>query len=169
VARTLFLTEKQVKDLLENAEGGFYDLIKAAVLTGARYGELCAARDLDLHRGTLTLSGKTGKRDCYLADEALAFFRLLVKDKLPDAWMFIKKGGDPWGKSHQHRPMKEAVKAAKLPAETAFYSLRHYHISKALAAGIPPQIVAENCGTSIRMMEKHYGKFMPKDRLAMLN
>ena len=170
-ARKLFLTEKQVKQLLKKTKGSLHNLIKAGVFTGARYGELAAARvqDLDLSHGTLQLTGKTGSRHCYLADDALAFFRTLSKDKLPGAWLFLKDNGEPWGKSHQHRPMKEAVKAAKLPRDTVFYSLRHYHISKALIAGLPVQVIAENCGTSVRMIEKHYGKFMPKDRRRLLN
>ena len=32
-----------------------------------------------------------------------------------------------------------------------------------------PQVVAENCGTSLRMIEKHYGKFPKADRRAMFN
>jgi len=170
-SRKLFLTEKQVKDLLDHSSGGFHGLVRAAILTGARYGELAAVRvhDLDLSHGTLLLSGKTGTRYCYLADDAVAFFRTLSQDKLPGAWLFLKDNGEPWGKSHQHRPMKEAVKAAKLPRDTVFYSLRHYHVSKALIAGLPVQMIAENCGTSVRMIEKHYGKFMPKDRREMLN
>ena len=170
-ARKLFLTDEQVKRLLGKAEGGFRDLVLAAVHTGARYGELISARvrDLDARNATLHLDGKTGPRDCFLSDDALNFFRGLARDKLPEAWLLVKDDGTPWGKSHQHRSMKEVVKAARLPRDTVFYSLRHYHISKALLAGIPPQVVAENCGTSVRMIEKHYGKFMPKDRRAMLN
>ena len=169
--RKLFLTEDQVQALLEAATGGFYELLKAATLTGARYGELIAVRvaDIDLINGSLHLNGKTGSRDCYLSDDALKFFKQLSKSKLPDAFLLVKDDGKPWGKSHQHRPMKEAVQAAKLPAETVFYSLRHYHISKALLAHIPAQVIAENCGTSIRMLEKHYGKFMATDRRKMMN
>ncbi len=170
-ARKLFLTDKQVKRLLEHIEGGFHNLVRAAVLTGARYGELAAARvrDLDLAHGSLRLAGKTGTRHSYLADDGLAFFRALSRDKLPDAWLFAKDNGEPWGKSHQHRLMKDAVKAARLPRESVFYSLRHYYISKALLAGLPVQVIAENTGTSMRMIEKHYGKFMPKDRRRLLN
>ena len=170
-ARKLFLTDKQVRALLDHAKGGLRSLLRAGVLTGARYGELTAARvhDLDVINGSLRLTGKTGTRDAYLSDDALTFFKELAKDKLPNAWLLTRDDGEPWGKSHQDRPIKEAVKAAKLPPETVFYSLRHYHISKALLAGISPQVVAENCGTSVRMIEKHYGKFMPKDRRAMLN
>ena len=88
---------------------------------------------------------------------------------MPTAWLFAKDDGEPWGKNHHTRMMQDVVKAAKLPRDTVFYSLRHYHISKALLAGIPPQVVAENCGTSIRMIEKHYGKFLPKDRRDCFN
>ena len=42
-----------------------------------------------------------------------------------------------------------------------------YH--KALLAGVRAQTIAENCGTSIRMIDKHYGKFMATDRREMLN
>lgn len=170
-ARKLFLTDKQVKRLLAKTTGAFHNLMRAAVLTGARYGELAAVRvqDLDLVHGTLHLTGKTGSRYCYLPDDAIAFFRTLSHNKLPGARLLPKPDGEPWGKSHQHRPMKEAVKAAKLPRDTVFYSLRHYHISKALIAGLPVQVIAENTGTSVRMIEKHYGKFMPKDRRRLLN
>jgi integrase len=65
--RRLFLTPEQVRALLDTTEGAFRDLLKAAVLTGARYGELIAAkaRDFDRKSGTLHLSGKTGPRACY--------------------------------------------------------------------------------------------------------
>lgn len=169
--RKLFLTDEQVAELLNAAGGSFRTLLKAAVLTGARYSELAGARvaDLDKINGSLHLSGKTGPRDCYLSDDALAFFKQQSKSKLPDAFLLTRDDGSTWGKSHQHRPMKEAVLSATLPAETVFYSLRHYHISKALLAHIPAQVIAENCGTSIRMLEKHYGKFMATDRRKMMN
>jgi len=104
-----------------------------------------------------------------LSTPALTWFKTQVQDKHPQAWLLPRDDGTPWGKSHQHRPMKAAVKAAGLPPETVFYSLRHYHISKALTAGVPVQMVAENCGTSVGMIEKHYGKFLAKDRKRFMN
>ncbi len=169
--RKLFLTDNQVKKLLDATSGSFHELLRAAVLTGSRYGELAKARvrDLDVFNGSLHLDGKTGARDCYLSDDALAYFRTLAKDKLPSALLLPRDDGEQWGKAHQSRPMREAVQRAKLPRDTVFYSLRHYHISKALLAGIPAQMVGENTGTSIRMLEKHYGKFMATDRRKMMN
>ena len=170
-SRTLFLADEQVKALLDKAEGAFKALLQAAVYTGARYGELTALRvqDLNIEQGALRLDGKTGERTCYLSDVALAWFKSQARDKLSKAVLLPRYDGEPWGKSHQHRPMKEAVRVAKLPSETVFYSLRHYHISKALLAGVPVQVVAENCGTSGRMIEQHYGEFMPSDRRDFFN
>jgi len=71
--------------------------------------------------------------------------------------------------NHHTRSMRDVVKTANLPRDTVFYSLRHYHISKALLAGIPLQVVAENCGKSVRMIEKHYGKFLSTDRQVVQN
>lgn len=171
-ARTLFLTEQQITDLLAKSKGGLRDMIEAGILTGARRGELFAltARDFDPKQGTIRVStGKTGKRDVYLSDRAVAFFKRLAKGKLPEACLLTKDDGSPWPEDDLTRPFKAAARAAGLPQEATFYSLRHYHISKALLAGVQPQVVAENCGTSLRMIEKHYGKFLKADRRAMFN
>lgn len=169
--RDLYLTEKQVARLLSATEGAFHDLCKAAVLTGARYGELRAAKvkDLDARRGTIHLSGKTGPRDCFLSDEALTFFKQLTKPKLPNAPLIPNPDGVGWKHAQQTRHMNLAKKKARLPAATVFYSLRHYHISRALIAGVNIKIVADNCGTSILMIEKTYGKFTDLDRREMMN
>jgi integrase len=169
--RTLFLEPEQVQALIDATSGGFKALVRAAVLTGARYGELAAAlvRDFDAQHGTLALRGKTGSRIAHLSGAAVEFFRTLAQDKPLDAFLLTRDDGLPWRKSNQCRLMKDAVKAAGLPAETVFYSLRHYHISRALLAGVNVQVLAENCGTSVRMIETHYGKFTNADRRAMLD
>lgn len=145
--------------------------IRAGVLTGARRGELFAARvrDLDAREGTLQVSGKTGTRTVYLSDTAVAFFRTLAKDKLLDGYLLTKDDGKPWPEDDLNRPFKAAARAGQLPPDTTYYSLRHHHISKALLAGVQPQVVAENCGTSLRMIEKPYRKFLKTDRRAMFN
>jgi len=170
-SRKLFLTDKQVNTLLENISGGFHRLVKAGVLTGARYGELARVKvkDFDPQDGTIELTGKTGHRICYLSDKAVKYFKDVCKDRLPEAHLLVKDDGTQWGKSHHLRTMRGAIKKAKLPRECVFYSLRHYHISKALLSSMPMQVVAENTGTSVRMIEKHYGKFTRTDRRQMMN
>jgi integrase len=171
-ARTLFLTPEEVSRLLQTAQGGFRSLLQASVLTGARYKELYGARVRDFSAPNRILhvtGGKTGAREVHLSAEAAAFFRGITKDRLPDAWLLVRDDGSCWCKSDQHRPMREAVAAARLPREATLYSLRHYYISRALLAGVPPLMLAHNCGTSIRMIEKHYGKFMQEDRQRYLD
>jgi integrase len=169
-ARTLFLTDKQVNDLLDNTSGAFTSLCKAAILTGARYGELAAAKVSDLKDdGTLFLDGKTGSRDCFLSCEAEAFFKQQAKGKLPQAPLLISHEGLHWKHGQQQPPMKNAVRAAKLPADTVFYSLRHFHISKAVLAGVSLLAIAKNCGTSTAMIEAHYGKFTPRDMRRLMD
>ena len=128
-----------------------------------------SVKDFDPNDGTIELTGKTGHRICYLSDGAVKFFKDICKDRLPEAILLAKDDGNPWGKSHHLRSMRESVEKAKLPGECVFYSLRHYHISKALLSGMPMQVVAENTGTSVRMIEKHYGKFTRADRRQMMN
>jgi len=56
------------------------------------------------------------------------------------------------------------VARAGIDPKTTFYALRHAYISHALKVGVPAKAVADHCGTSLRMIEANYAKFMPEDR-----
>lgn len=180
-SRDVFLTRPQCTALLDACEPDFRDLVRSGLLTGARYGELADATvgNFDARNGTLRIvDGKTGSRDIVLSDDGIAHFRRLAKGKLPAAFLHTRADGVRWDASHQIRRMKDAVIAAnkkirkpgdRLPMQTCFYSLRHTHASVVLAAGVNYQVVAENLGTSIRMLEKHYGKFLHSKRREMFN
>jgi integrase len=45
-----------------------------------------------------------------------------------------------------------------------FYALRHSYISRAIEAGVPLNVVAENSGTSVRMIETTYAKVLAGKR-----
>jgi len=171
VSRSVFLTSEEIQRLLNVTEGNFHYLVKSALYTGARYGEIIntTVSDFNPIEGTLHLGGKTGIRDCYLNDKAIKHFKTLSVNKSPSDKLHIKDDGNDWGQGSQRLPMQKAVLEAKLPKDTVFYTLRHTHISIALLAGVNIQVVAENCGTSIIMIEKHYGKFMKTDRRVMFN
>ena len=60
--------------------------------------------------------------------------------------------------SYDWGPMvKQAVTAADLPTKTTHYTLRHSWISNALCSGMSTLDVARLTGTSLMMIEKHYG------------
>ena len=62
-----------------------------------------------------------------------------------------------------HPAVAAAVKKAGLDPETTLYALRHSYITRALKAGVPVKAVADQCGTSIAMIQRYYAKFIPSD------
>lgn len=166
-ARKAFLTREQLQSLIDKTAGGFKDLVVTAALTGARYGELCALRVKDFDKDGRVLyitEGKTGARIVPLTPDMVTHFERLTKDKLPEAFLLTKDDGKPWGHSDHDKLMREAAKKAKLPRDVVFYTLRHSFIAFAINAGMDIYSVAEITGTSIKMIEKHYGKLL-KDRV----
>lgn len=160
-ARQDFLTSDQVKKLLESVDGNFHHLLKAGVLTGARYGELSKlrARDLDKANGLLNMpNGKTGTRTFPLTSSTKAFFVQMAKNKLPDTPLLTRDGINPWGHGDQTKLMREAVSKAELPKSVVFYTLRHSFIADVIDKNMNVFDIAKITGTSIDMIEKHYGK-----------
>jgi len=175
-ARQLFLSKKQVKNYLNATEGAFKALCKACVLTGSRVGSLSntLVKDLDKREGTLKLrhykgNGKIKEWDCFLSDAALKLFKEQAKGKLPNAPLLPKDNGETWGKNGHTRLMNAAKMKAKMPSDFDMYAFRHYHIGKAIDSGMQAIQVAQNCGTSVRMIEKHYDKFLNKGRRDAIN
>lgn len=170
-SRKIFLTDDQVSSLLSVTTGQFRQLLQVALNTGARYGELRTAKvvDFDGKQKTLRLTGKTGTRTVFLSEQAIGILTQASKLKHPNAFLLVKDDAQPWGEKDHSRRFKDAVVNGGLLSDTVFYCLRHYHISKALLARVSTQVIAENCGTSIKMIESHYGKFMNDDRVDMLN
>ena len=72
--------------------------------------------------------------------------------------LIARTDGARWQRDHQHRPFKEAVKAAKLDPGFTFHELRHTWASLTVMAGAPLIVVATNLGhRDTRMVERHYG------------
>lgn len=172
-ARKVILQPQQIKRLINVSQGAFRTWVQALIYTGCRPGKEIASirvRDFDPESGTLEVpDGKTGGRVVYLTDEAVRFFSRLTAGRKPDEFLLVKDDGEPWGENHHARPWKAAAEAAGLPKDATPYSLRHAYISLALKGGANIKIVADSCGTSVRMIEKHYAKFLAKDRREAIN
>ena len=104
-----------------------------------------------------------------LSAVAHTFFSRLAKSKLPTAFLLTRDNGEPWQHSDQDELMREVVRKAKLPKGTVFYTLLHTFIASALMGGMDIHAVAKMCGTSIRMIELHYGKLIHTDVREKLN
>jgi integrase len=161
-ARVRYLTLDECRRLLNAADGEFSDLIRAALATGCRFGELAALEVHDFHAesGTLHIrTSKSGKgRHVVLHDEGIQLFRSLAAGRRGNEPMLRKPDGDRWGKSNQDRPMRNACIRAKIEPPANFHVLRHTYASLAVMAGAPLMVVARNLGhADTRMVERHYG------------
>jgi integrase len=169
--REVFLDKAERTRLINTCQGSFRGLVIAGLVTGCRYGELAGMRVRDLRAQDRTLKvvdGKTGARDVILTIAAVEFFQGLAAGRKPDDWLLTRDDGSPWRYNNQVAPMSRAVKRAGLPEGTCFYSLRHAYASEALMAGMNMQLLAENMGTSVKMIERNYGKFTKTARQALI-
>jgi integrase len=165
-ARARYLTVAEAKRLLNACDAYFRRLAQAALVTGARYGELTALRASDFNPDSRTVHVRTSKsgkgRHIVLNDEGAALFKSLAAGKAGDAILLSKADGTPWKPAHQARPMKEACKRAKISPPVSFHVLRHTWASLAVMAGGPLMVVARNLGhNDTRMVERHYGHLAP--------
>jgi site-specific recombinase XerD len=67
--------------------------------------------------------------------------------------------------------VREAAAEAELPAGTCLYTLRHCFVTQAIQDGLSILDVARLVGTSVMMIEKHYGHLVhgvARERLALV-
>jgi len=157
--RDLYLDLTQRRALLKAATGALRDLIEATMLTGARAGELTGARRsaFDARQRSIVLSGKTGTRTVPLSPAAVTLFERLAKAKLPTAFLLTRDDGKQWAHSDWDELVRDAAKEAELPKGVCLYTLRHSFITQAITDGMSILAVARLVGTSVMMVEKHYG------------
>ena len=165
-ARTQWLTVDQCKRLINAAAPDFRPLVHAAMLTGARWGELRAlkCRDYDPVSGTINIAeSKSGKpRRVYLTDDGKAAFESWTAGRAESDVIFKDRFGNAWGSHDQHRPMAAACKAAGIEPAIGMHTLRHTYASSLVQAGVSLAIVAEALGhADTRMVSKHYGHLAP--------
>jgi integrase len=165
--RATHFSEAQARALIEaTPDREFADLLTAGFLTGARYGELitCSVRDFDEIARTLSVDGKTGPRTILLQPEAVRFFKTVCGKRGADEPLLRRGDGARWNRSHQQRRMATALQRAGLDQEGTFYALRHSYISRAIEGEVPLNIIADNCGTSVRIIETTYAKVLASKR-----
>jgi integrase len=165
-ARVRYLSLPEAKRLLAACSPAFQRLVRGALETGARYGELIALRveDFNSDSGTVAVrDSKSGKpRHVILTDAGATFLTSITKDRAGSEFLFTKENGKEWLRSHQADPLKGACLVAKIHPPINFHGLRHTWASHAVMNGVPMLIVAKNLGHSdTRMVEKHYGHLAP--------
>jgi integrase len=159
--RTLYLDRSERRMLLANTSEEALPFVRALCLLPLRPGALAALTAGDFDKRTKELSvgkDKTGKpRRIQLPDEAAKLLSEQAADKLPGASLFRRSNGKAWDKDSWKKPIAAAVSAAGLPTAATAYTLRHSTITDLVRAGLPLLTIAQICGTSAEMIERHYG------------
>ena len=166
VAIVRYLSAAECKRLVNACEVAFRNLVRGALVTGCRYGELSRmqVKDFDASASTISVRlSKSGRpRHVALGDEGLALLKKLTAGRLGNELIFHRGDGKAWGPSHQQRPLEEASSAAKIDPPATFHILRHTYASSLAMKGVPMGVIAAQLGHSdTRMTEKHYAHLAP--------
>lgn len=159
--RELYLDRKQRLQFIEKAPDDLGAFLRGLCQLPLRPGALAnlKAGDFDKRLKVLKIGqDKSGKdRRMKLPDVTAELFEAAVKGKLPTAPLLSRSDGKAWNKDAWKWPVKAAVEAAGLPAGTTAYTLRHSVISDLVHDGLDLLTVAQISGTSVSMIERHYG------------
>jgi integrase len=164
--RVRYLSALECKRLFNACEPNFRALVKAAILTGARYGELIrlTGADIDLEAATVHIrDSKSGKpRHVPLTEEASEHFEALVLGRPRIALVFQHANGGAWKKSEQARPLLAACERARITPPITFHGLRDTFASMLAMNGAPMAVIAAALGhADTRITERHYAHLSP--------
>jgi integrase len=163
--RDVYLDLEQRRALIGAAQPDVSALLRALSLVPLRPGAMAALTvgSFDKRLATLTIGkDKQGQdRKITLPKATAAFFNEQCTDKLPTAPLLARADGSAWNKDAWKGPVKDAVMAAALPATATAYALRHSTITDLIAKHrLDTMTVAQLSGTSLAMIEKHYGHLL---------
>lgn len=159
--RELYLDRAQRLQFVEQAPPDLAAFLRGLAQLPLRPGALAALTvgDYDSRLKVLKIGkDKAGKdRKIKLPDATAVFFEAAAKDKATAAPLLCRADGVAWNKDSWKWPVKAAAAAAKLPPGTTTYTVRHSVISDLVHDGLDLLTVAQISGTSVAMIEKHYG------------
>lgn len=159
--RGLYLDREQRRALIQSAPPDLALFLTGLAMLPLRPGALAAlqVKDFDPRLKVLTVGHDKSGRDrrIKLPPESAALLTSATRQKDLAAPLFTRENGVAWTKDSWKWPIKEAVKAAGLPLSATAYTLRHSVISDLVHGGLDLLTVAQISGTSVAMIEKHYG------------
>lgn len=159
--RELYLDPQQRRKLIENAPPDLAAFLQGLSRVPLRPGALAA---LTVGHFEVRLSVvKTGKdkaghdRKIKLPPGTAEMFAKCCEGRLPTDPLLCRGDGVAWNKDMWKGPIKTAAAAAELSPSTTAYTLRHSVITDLVTGGLDLLTVAQLSGTSVAMIERHYG------------
>lgn len=159
--RDLCLDRVQRQQLVNYVDSEALPFVKSLCLLPLRPGAMADLRVSDFDPKTAELrvgKDKTGKpRRFHVPSDAAALLSSQSKNRDAVAPLFIRANGRAWDKESWKGPISSAARDAVLPDGTTAYTLRHSTITDLVLAGLPLLSIAQISGTSVEMIERHYG------------
>jgi integrase len=182
-ARNVIISDEKVREFVATAYGlddKFGLLADTLAITGTRPSQAARLRVEDLHdhpvRPKLAMpkSAKGGSRNrsakkterysVPITVQLAAKLKAAAKGRADDAPLLLQSDGRSWGDNpgqSYHRDVDKVVTDIGLdPDEVTMYALRHSSIVRMLLQNVPIRLVASLHNTSVRMIEKHYSKYI---------
>ena len=170
--RDVYLAGEDRRKLLDACAADIAPFLTGLTKVHLRPGALASlqVKHLNTNLGVLTVGkDKAGQeRRIKLPETTLAFFAEQAKGKLSVEPLFTRPNGKPWTKDDWKRPVKDAVQRSGLPTKVTAYTLRHSVITDLVTGGLDLLTVAQLSGTSVAMIEKHYGHLQAEHAAAAL-
>jgi len=163
--RNVYIDRDARKQLIAHAQPDLAPFLRALCSLPLRPGAVAALTAGDFQPKTAELSigiDKSGHaRRIKLPHSTATLFAEACQGKTPKAPVFSQANGKAWDKDAWKYPLKAAVKASRLPDSVTAYTLRHSTITDLLSLhGLDTLTVAALAGTSLVMIEKHYGHLL---------
>jgi integrase len=170
--RDVYLDLADRRKLIAHAQADVALFIRALSLLPLRPGAVAALTVRDYLGGLNSLrigKDKAGAdRRIPLPPTTAAFLAEQCKNKPPTAPILTRADGVAWNKDSWKHPLKAAVKAAAHSNEVSAYALRHSTITDLIVNGLDTLTVSQLAGTSLLMIEKHYGHLRHEHAAAAL-
>lgn len=157
--RTVYLDRDQIGELIGAAPAEIVPFLRGLATLPIRPGALAAlkVRDFDRRLSVISIGmDKCGHdRKIKLPPTTAAFLAKLVDKRPPEAPLFPNPKGGHWDRHAWKKLVSSAAQSAGVQAVA--YTLRHSAITDLLAGGLDVLTVARLSGTSVAMIDKHYG------------
>lgn len=163
--RDCYLDVSQRRALIAHSPPDLAAFLKALSLIPLRPGAMAVltAGSFDQRLGVLTVGkDKSGQdRKISLPPATADFLSAQTKNKQAIDPLMARSDGKFWNKDSWKYPFKKAAKAAMLPLAATAYALRHSTITDLIVRHrLDIMTVAQLSGTSLAMIEKHYGHLL---------
>lgn len=178
---TLLRAAREI-DNEQGFEGDLYRVVVCLAATGARFAQARRMRVSDAQRKEQRLmvpgsykgrGGNGGSVPVPVGEDVIEVLLPGIIDHPKEAplfkrWSYEQEAGSivwrksergPWKKAELTRPWRAIRERAELP-EAIPYALRHSSIVRGLRNQLPIQHVAKMHNTSVKMIERHYAKYI---------